>query len=203
MKYIKHIILTAFAMVVMGNTWALQLHITTPSGQVTLEAEPSDSFEQVKSRIEDKETTLGYKYLIQYQHLYYNDIECNNNQTLYQVGITSGGQTLTMTYDQPYKDGNTWVFTMPAANKLLEVENYNTYTLTLSHNAGHGTVELLRPGSSATVDTDENAFQYCYDCQRSPAYPTVANNGHNNLSGFSAPYVGLAGIGYGYTNSST
>ena len=199
MKYIKHIILTAMAvLLVAGPVWAMQLYVITPSGQVTLEFEPSDSFENIKAKIEDK---TGFDPT--YQHLYYNNIECYNDQTLYQVGITSGGQTLTMTYDQPYKDGNTWVFTMPAANKLLEVENYNTYTLTLSHNAGHGTVELLRPGSSATVDTDENAFQYCYDCQRSPAYPTVANNGHNNLSGFSAPYVGLAGIGYGYTNSST
>lgn len=185
-------------LLVAGPVWAMQLYVITPSGQVTLEFEPSDSFENIKAKIEDK---TGFDPT--YQHLYYNNIECYNDQTLYQVGITSGGQTLTMTYDQPYKDGNTWVFTMPAANKLLEVENYNTYTLTLSHNAGHGTVELLRPGSSATVDTDENAFQYCYDCQRSPAYPTVANNGHNNLSGFSAPYVGLAGIGYGYTNSST
>ena len=199
MEYIKHIILTAMAvLLVAGPVWAMQLYVITPSGQVTLEFEPSDSFENIKAKIEDK---TGFDPT--YQHLYYNNIECYNDQTLYQVGITSGGQTLTMTYDQPYKDGNTWVFTMPAANKLLEVENYNTYTLTLSHNAGHGTVELLRPGSSAAVGTDENAFQYCYDCQRSPAYPTVANNGHNNLSGFSAPYVGLAGIGYGYTNSST
>ena len=185
-------------LLVAGPVWAMQLYVITPSGQVTLEFEPSDSFENIKAKIEDK---TGFNPT--YQHLYYNNIECYNDQTLYEVGITSGGQTLTMTYDQPYKDGNTWVFTMPAANKLLEVENYNTYTLTLSHNAGHGTVELLRPGSSAAVGTAENAFQYCYDCQRSPAYPTVANNGHNNLSGFSAPYVGLAGIGYGYTNSST
>ena len=191
MKYIKHIILTAMAvLLVAGPVWAMQLYVITPSGQVTLEFEPSDSFENIKAKIEDK---TGFDPT--YQHLYYNNIECYNDQTLYQVGITSGGQTLTMTYDQPYKDGNTWVFTMPAANKLLEVENYNTYTLTLSHNAGHGTVELLRPGSSATVDTDENAFQYCYDCQRSPAYPTVANNGNNYLSGFTNPKVGLNGVG--------
>jgi hypothetical protein len=191
MKYIKHIILTAMAvLLVAGPVWAMQLYVITPSGQVTLEVEPSDSFENIKEKIKDK---TGFNPT--YQHLYYNHIECYNGQTLNEVGITSGGQTLTMTYDQPYKDGNTWVFTMPAANKLLEVENYNTYTLTLSHNAGHGTVELLRPGSSATVGNAENAFQYCYDCQRSPAYPTVANNGNNNLSGFTNPYVGLNGVG--------
>ena len=95
----------------------------------------------------------------------------------------------------PEKQPNgSWQFTMPDANQLLEVE-YEPWTLTLSHNAGHGTVELLRPGSSAAVGTDENAFQYCYDCQRSPAYPTVANNGHNYLSGFTNPKVGLNGVG--------
>ncbi len=175
-----------------GQVWAMQLYVITPSGQVTLEVEPSDSFENIKVKIEDK---TGFDPT--YQHLYYNHIECYNNQTLYEVGITSGGQTLTMTYDfipARQADGS-WKFTMPNVNKLMEVEYYNTYTLTLSHNAGHGTVELLRPGSSATVGNAENAFQYCYDCQRSPAYPTVANNGNNNLFGFTNPYVGLNGVG--------
>ena len=184
-------------MMTAGQAWAMQLFVNTPSGQVTLEIEASDSFENVKAKIEDKESTLGYKFLMQYQHLYYNNIECNNDQTLYEVGITSGGQTLTMTYDfipARQADGS-WKFTMPAANKLLEVENYNTYTLTLAHNAGHGTVEIIRPGGSTSVGTSENAFQYCYDCQRHPAYPTVANNGNNNLSGFTNPYVGLNGVG--------
>ena len=192
MKYFKHIILTAMAvLLVAGPVWAMQLYVITPSGQVTLEFEPSDSFENIKAKIEDK---TGFDPT--YQHLYYNNIECYNDQTLYQVGITSGGQTLTMTYDfipARQADG-TWTFTMPDANQLLEVE-YEPWTLTLSHNAGHGTVELLRPGSSATVGTDENAFQYCYDCQRSPAYPTVANNGNNYLSGFTNPKVGLNGVG--------
>ena len=159
MKYIKHIILTAMALVVMGNAWALQLHITTPSGQVTLEAEPSDSFEQVKSRIEDKESTLGYKYLIQYQHLYYNNIECNNTQTLNAVGITSGEYTLTMTYDQPYKDGNTWVFTMPYANQLLEVEYYDTYILTLASN-GNGTVGFRPYATELALDNIPTTNDY-------------------------------------------
>lgn len=149
MKYIKHIILTAMAVVVMmttGQAWAKQLYVNTPSGQVTLEVELSDSFENVKAKIEDKEDVLGYKFLIQYQHLYYNNIECNNDQTLYEVGITSGGQTLTMSYDQPYKDGNNWKFTMPSANKLMEVEYYDTYSLNLDINDEQmGTVEIATP----------------------------------------------------------
>lgn len=176
-------------LLVAGPVWAMQLYVITPSGQVTLEVEPSDSFENIKAKIEDKK---GFDPT--YQHLYYNNIECYNGQTLNEVGITEG-QTLTMTYDQPYKDGNTWVFTMPAANKLLEVENYNTYTLTLSHNAGHGTVELLRPGGSTSVGTAENAFKYCFDCQRRPEYPTAGTNVTNNLYGFKKPYVGLNGVG--------
>ena len=56
-------------------------------------------------------------------------------------------------------------------------------------------MEIIRPGGSTSVGTSENAFQYCYDCQRHPAYPTVANNGNNNLSGFTNPYVGLNGVG--------
>lgn len=147
------------AVVMMGNAWALQLHITTPSGQVTLEAESSDSFEQVKSRIEDKESTLGYKYLIQYQHLYYNNIECNNTQTLYEVGITSGEYTLTMTYDQPYKNGNTWVFTMPYANQLLEVEYYDTYILTLASN-GNGTVGFRPYATELALDNIPTTNDY-------------------------------------------
>lgn len=133
-------------MMTTGQAWAKQLYVNTPSGQVTLEVELSDSFENVKAKIEDKEDVLGYKFLIQYQHLYYNNIECNNDQTLYEVGITSGGQTLTMSYDQPYKDGNNWKFTMPSANKLMEVEYYDTYSLDLDINDEQmGTVEIATP----------------------------------------------------------
>ena len=74
MKYIKHIILTAMAvLLVAGPVWAMQLYVITPSGQVTLEVEPSDSFENIKAKIEDK---TGFDQT--YQHLYYNNIECYN-----------------------------------------------------------------------------------------------------------------------------
>ena len=150
MKYIKHIIIMVLVTVMMtaGQAWAMQLFVNTPSGQVTLEIEASDSFENVKAKIEDKESTLGYKFLMQYQHLYYNNIECNNDQTLYEVGITSGGQTLTMTYDfipARQADGS-WKFTMPSANKLMEVEYYDTYSLDLDINDEQmGTVEIATP----------------------------------------------------------
>ena len=161
MKYIKHIIIMVLVTVMMtaGQAWAMQLFVNTPSGQVTLEIEASDSFENVKAKIEDKEDVLGYKFLIQYQHLYYNNIECNNDQTLYEVGITSGGQTLTMTYDfipARQSDGS-WKFTMPAANKLLEVENYNTYTLTLNAD-GDGTVTVTTPLPNGVTDNGNGTY---------------------------------------------
>jgi len=195
MKYIKHIILTAMAMLLTaGQVWALTLKIDAPNGQtMSREVEPTESIETIKTYVESWSNGLyDYRYL----HLFSGDVELANDKDLYYYGFTSGTVTLTMTYDYiPARQSDgTWQFTMPYANQLLEVE-YEPWTLTLSHNAGHGTVELLRPGSSATVGNAENAFQYCYDCQRSPAYPTVANNGNNYLSGFTNPNVGLNGVG--------
>lgn len=107
------------------------------------------------------------------------------------VVVMTGAWAQTSPEKQP---NGSWQFTMPDANQLLEVE-YEPWTLTLSHNAGHGTVELLRPGSSAAVGTAENAFKYCFDCQRRPEYPTAGTNVTNNLYGFKKPYVGLNGVG--------
>ena len=57
------------------------------------------------------------------------------------VVVMSGAWAQTSPEKQP---NGSWQFTMPAANKLLEVENYNTYTLTLASNDNTmGTVELL------------------------------------------------------------
>lgn len=177
-----------------GQVWALTLKIDAPNGQtMSREVEPTESIETIKTYVESWSNGLyDYRYL----HLFSGDVELANDKDLYYYGFTSGTVTLTMTYDfvPARQTDGTWTFTMPNANQLLEVE-YEPWTLTLSHNAGHGTVELLRPGSSATVGNAENAFQYCYDCQRSPAYPTVANNGNNYLSGFTNPKVGLNGVG--------
>lgn len=129
MKYIKHIILTAMAVVVMTGAWA----------QTEIDPDPYTPTQQT--------------------------------------------------------DGS-WMFTMPAANKLLEVQYQ--YTLTLSHNAGHGTVEIISPGGSTG---NVNIFNYCYDCSRHPAYPKKTSD-NNNIYNFSNPYVGLNGIGTA-NNSST
>ena len=213
MKYIKHIILTAFAMVMMmTGTWAMDIYIhyengTWPTGisssyfndagDLIIDVEPTDVMGAVKTKIQEK---TGFVVSgMQLSFASYGNLDDNISFAGYNIQKWS---TLTLQYTAPVdpsvpvKQANgAWKFTMPDANKLMEVEYYTPYTLTLSHNAGHGTVELLRPGSSATVGNAENAFQYCYDCQRSPAYPTVANNGNNNLYGFTNPYVGLNGVG--------
>ena len=54
-------------------------------------------------------------------------------------------------------------------------------------------------GAGAWAQTEENIFQYCYDCQRSPAYPKTTAS--TSLSGFANPYVGYKGIGYDAGNT--
>ena len=41
--------------------------------------------------------------------------------------------------------------------------------------------------------TVANEFKYCYDCQRSPTYPTTSDNSH--LWSFKKPYVGNGSVG--------
>ena len=59
---------------------------------------------------------------------------------------------------------------------------------------------LLFGGAGAWAQTEENIFQYCYDCQRNPAYPKTTSSA--SLSGFQNPYVGYNGIGPGAGNTS-
>lgn len=59
---------------------------------------------------------------------------------------------------------------------------------------------LLLAMGGAWAQTEENIFQYCYDCQRSPAYPTTMTSA--TLSGFQNPYVGYNGSGIGSGNTS-
>jgi len=52
----------------------------------------------------------------------------------------------------------------------------------------------------AAPASGENTFQYCYDCQRSPAYPKTTASA--SLSGFANPLVGYKGTGFGSNNTS-
>jgi hypothetical protein len=55
-------------------------------------------------------------------------------------------------------------------------------------------------GAGAWAQTEENIFQYCYDCQRNPAYPKTTASA--SLSGFENPYVGYKGSGFEAGNTS-
>ncbi len=55
-------------------------------------------------------------------------------------------------------------------------------------------------GAGAWAQTEENIFQYCYDCQRNPAYPKTTASA--SLSDFADPLVGYKGSGFGMGNTS-
>ena len=61
-------------------------------------------------------------------------------------------------------------------------------------------VALLAVTTGAWAETGENIFQYCYDCQRSPAYPKTTASA--SLSGFANPLVGYKGSGFEAENTS-
>ena len=59
---------------------------------------------------------------------------------------------------------------------------------------------LLLAMGGAWAQTGENIFQYCYDCQRNPAYPTTMASA--SLSDFANPLVGYKGSGFEAGNTS-
>ncbi|UKK67440.1 hypothetical protein L6466_14050 [Prevotella communis] len=61
-------------------------------------------------------------------------------------------------------------------------------------------VALLAVTTGAWAQTGEDIFQYCYDCQRNPAYPKTTASA--SLSGFANPYVGYKGSGFEAENTS-
>ena len=106
-------LLLALLITAAMGAWGKQIYISYPAwpsgttsvsaGNLVLEMEPSDSFENLKSKIEDK-SGLNPTYM----HLYYNGSECANTEILAQKGITEGS-VLTLVYIPPYavklKDG--------------------------------------------------------------------------------------------------
>lgn len=106
-------LLLALLITAATGAWGKQIYISYPAwpsgitsvsaGNLVLEMEPSDSFENLKSKIEDK-SGLNPTYM----HLYYNGSECANTEILAQKGITEGS-VLTLVYIPPYavklKDG--------------------------------------------------------------------------------------------------
>ena len=133
MKYIKHIILMAFVMVMAtmsanamqifvhfsNGTWPTSLHSydTTSDGKLIFEMGPSDSFENLKEKIGDKTGFNPSGMKLSYGT--YDNLA--DDQTLYQCGIPDGA-TINLTYTLPHRtdtDPNAWAFKMPTGDRVL------------------------------------------------------------------------------------
>ena len=113
MKRKKLLLLLALLRTAATGAWGMQIYISYPSwptgtnvngdGNLVLEMEASDSFENMKAKIEDK-SGLNPDYM----KLYFNSVEMANNETLNAKGVTSNS-VLTLVYIPPYavklKDG--------------------------------------------------------------------------------------------------
>ena len=80
----KLISLLAMVMAAMTAS-AMQIFVQTPTGNsITLDVEPSDSFENIKAKIQDKKG-----YLPELQRLVYGDKVCNDDQTLHDLSVSN------------------------------------------------------------------------------------------------------------------
>ena len=104
MKQKRLLLLLALLITAATGAWGKQIYISYPAwpsgmsvngdGNLVLEVELSDSFENLKSKIEDK--TEG-RLDMQYMHLFYEGTECPNNETLYAKGVAANS-VLTLVY---------------------------------------------------------------------------------------------------------
>ena len=80
----KVLMLLALFMAAMTAS-AMQIFVQTPTGNpITLDVEPSDSFENIKAKIQDKK---GYR--PELQRLVYGDKVCNDDQTLHDLSVSN------------------------------------------------------------------------------------------------------------------
>lgn len=101
-KKFRLLLLLALLMTAATGAWGMQIYISYPSwptgtnvngdGNLVLEMEASDSFENMKAKIEDK-SGLNPDYM----KLYFNSVEMANNETLNAKGVTSNS-VLTLVY---------------------------------------------------------------------------------------------------------
>ena len=106
------LLLLALLLTAATGAWGMQIYISYPSwptgtnvngeGNLVLEMEASDSFENMKAKIEDK-SGLNPDYM----KLYFNSVEMANDETLKAKGVTSNSVlTLVYTlYNVTMKDG--------------------------------------------------------------------------------------------------
>ena len=116
------------------------------------------------------------------------------------------GATAVSTQTTGATDSNTYVINenYRAAGNIytLMVESAQNTQITyikvyyVSSGGGSGS-EPPTPGQNAS---EENIFQFCYDCQRNPAYPKTTSSA--SLAGFENPLVGYNGSGFEVNNTS-
>ena len=113
-----------------------------------------------------------------------------NNSWMAVSTQTTGMQNVTQTYviNENYR----------AAGNIYFIKVDNSYSTQITY------IKVYYAGGSTPTPgqtpAGENIFQYCYDCQRNPAYPKTT--GSASLSGFQNPFVGYAGTGIGSNNTS-
>ena len=146
MRKNKLLLLLVLLMTAATGAWGKQIYISYPAwptgtssvsaGNLVLEMELSDSFENLKAKIEDK-SGLNPTYM----HLFFNDAECPNDETLAQKGVTEGS-VLTLEYTPPY------------AVKLADgTADAGNWTATVGTNSTAQSLPLtgLEPGTAVTV----------------------------------------------------
>ena len=163
MKQFRLLLLLALLMTAATGAWGMQIYISYPSwptgtnvngdGNLVLEMEASDSFENMKAKIEDK-SGLNPDYM----KLYFNSVEMANNETLNAKGVTSNS-VLTLVYTPPYsvtmksgvKDADKWTVKVgegqAQALPIGGLKGDGTETVTLQYNG-----RLKVKGVKATSD---------------------------------------------------
>ena len=162
MRKNKLLLLLALLLTAATGAWGMQIYISYPSwptgtnvngdGNLVLEMEASDSFENMKAKIEDK-SGLNPDYM----KLYFNSVEMANNETLNAKGVTSNS-VLTLVYT-PYsvsmkdgvKDAGKWTVKVgegqAQALPIGGLKGDGTETVTLQYNG-----RLKVKGVKATSD---------------------------------------------------
>ena len=132
MRKNKLLLLLVLLMTAATGAWGMQIYISYPSwptgtnvngdGNLVLEMEASDSFENMKAKIEDK-SGLNPTYM----KLYFNSVEMANNETLNAKGVTSNS-VLTLVYTlynvtmkEGTEDANKWTIKPTEAKPGTEI----------------------------------------------------------------------------------
>ena len=102
MKHTRLLTLLVLLLTAATGAWGMEVYVSYPwptgttsvnsAGNLMLEMEPSDSFDNLKAKIQDK-SGLDPAYML----LYYNSAEMDDNETLYEKNIQSQS-VLTLVY---------------------------------------------------------------------------------------------------------